>query len=99
MFTAMKARKVTVTVPVETDVDVTIDIEDILEDVDDDVLIEALVERGFTVLDSGEYAEDRISFDEMTLAIIALEADLKAPGKRNLDVWNLVEKLYRLRTL
>ena len=74
----MKARKVTVTVPVETDVDVTIDIEDILEDVDDDVLIEALVERGFTVLDSGEYAEDRISFDEMTLAIIALEADLKA---------------------
>jgi hypothetical protein len=89
MFTAMKARKVTV----------TIDIEDILEDVDDDVLIEALVERGFTVLDSGEYAEDRISFDEMTLAIIALEADLKAPGKRNLDVWNLVEKLYRLRTL
>lgn len=85
----MKARKVTV----------TIDIEDILEDVDDDVLIEALVERGFTVLDSGEYAEDRISFDEMTLAIIALEADLKAPGKRNLDVWNLVEKLYRLRTL
>ncbi|MFZ1301879.1 MAG: hypothetical protein WAQ27_04890 [Candidatus Microsaccharimonas sp.] len=95
----MKARKISITVEVNTDVDVDVDFEYILENAEDDDLKEALEERGFIVLDSTEYAEDRISFDEMTLAIKALEADLRAPGPRNLDVWNLVEKLYRLRTL
>ena len=95
----MKARKIEVTVSVETDVDVDVDLDYILDHVDDCDLKEALEDRGFIVLDSSEYAEDRISFDEMTLAIKALEADLRAPGPRNNDVWNLVEKLYRLRTL
>lgn len=95
----MKARKISITVEVNTDVDVDVDFEYILENAEDDDLKEALEERGFIVLDSTEYAEDRISFDEMTLAIKALEADLRAPGPRNNDVWNLVEKLYRLRTL